>query len=167
MSREPASRMPDDDPFTIEEDKSGYDEDKFYTAAREVKGFSATKRVNIPPNLSSAISVVVASPKIPEIRTEADFVRDALVHNMYRCSRIMKDRGMDSEEMHAAAEELRIETLNSMLRNRGERINKMIIDARESIHSSPDRERRRKEIIDEFSMWPDTDERLQLLREFQ
>lgn len=163
--KETAVRMPDEDPFRQTEESS-YDINTFYTAARETRGFSASKRVNIPPSVAAAVSQAVYSNKLPELRTEADFMRDAIVHNLYRCARIMRERG-GGDFLDAAAEELRIESLITQMKNRGETVHKMIQEARDSINSSHNRDERRKEIINEFSMWPDIEERLQLLREFQ
>lgn len=161
--------MPDEDPFAQIADDSEYSPDGFYTASREPKGFSAAKRVHIPPNLAGTIDRIVGSTLIPEISTPPDFTRDAYVHNVYRIARIAKDRGEDHNFTQAtldAAEELRIETLTESRRARRERIALMIVSARETIAGSMDRERTRREFVEEFGLWPNPEERQLLLREF-
>lgn len=73
------------DPFVTDsssQQSNTYDATKFYTVARDKKGFTTTVRVSIPPSVMSQIASLIATQTIPEYRTSADVLRDALVHRL-------------------------------------------------------------------------------------
>ena len=57
-----------------------YDINAFYTTASQD---SASPRVRISNKQLSIISALVASKEIPDYRTPADFIRDAIYHRLY------------------------------------------------------------------------------------
>jgi hypothetical protein len=63
--------MPEDD---------WYDERRFYTYSQDKKGHSVTARFAIPKNVAGGIKRLVDSGAIPEIRSVADFYRNAIFH---------------------------------------------------------------------------------------
>ncbi len=63
--------MPEDD---------WYDEQRFYTYSQDKKGHSVTARFAIPKNVAGGIKRLVDSGYIPELRSAADFYRNAIFH---------------------------------------------------------------------------------------
>lgn len=63
---------------------STYDPEKFYVGSTNTKGFQASIRVNIPPEVHAEIGALVASRDFPMYRTNQDFYRDAIVHHLKR-----------------------------------------------------------------------------------
>lgn len=76
--------MPDDAFLTdaAESTSAAYSPDKFYTAARNKKGFGTSYRVTVPPELLARVSQLVSSKQIPEYTTPDCFFRDAVVHRI-------------------------------------------------------------------------------------
>lgn len=90
------SRNMDKDPFLADSSEnadSSYSTSKFYTAARDKKGFSTTVRLNVPPTFMAELAALVASGEIPEYRTSADAIRDFLVHGLM----VKKDAGASTD----------------------------------------------------------------------
>lgn len=77
------------DPFAT--DKKGYSLDKFYTKSTDGKGISETKYVKLPPSLIGEIGELIAQRKIPDYRTDADFIRDAIVHRLRYVAEMVAD----------------------------------------------------------------------------
>ena len=70
------------DPSEWDVDRSTYDMDKFYTTAKDTKGFSASMHTRIPPTIETQISRLVHSKRFEELQTPSDFVRDAIFHRL-------------------------------------------------------------------------------------
>ena len=62
---------------------SSYDPDKFYTEASDKSGRGDPVNARIPPQIAGTIAALVQSAKIPEYRTQSDFIRDAVVHRLH------------------------------------------------------------------------------------
>lgn len=61
---------------------STYDPDKFYTSASDKQGRGDPTTVRVPPQAASTIAALVQSQRIPEYTTQADFIRDAVIHRL-------------------------------------------------------------------------------------
>lgn len=61
---------------------SAYDPDKFYTEASDKTGRGEPSTVRLPAQVGGSIAALVQSAKIPEYRTQSDFIRDAVVHRL-------------------------------------------------------------------------------------
>lgn len=82
--------VPDEyDPFATE--NNGYSVDAFYTRSTDGNGVSETKYVKLPPSLLAGIGDLVASRVIPEYRTEADVIRDAVYHRLHHVAMMKRD----------------------------------------------------------------------------
>lgn len=66
---------------------SGYDPDKFYTQASDKRGHSVKVAVNIPTTISSQIAKIIAAGYVDAYGTQADLIRDAIVHHLERLSK--------------------------------------------------------------------------------
>jgi len=88
-----------------EDTSNNYSVSKYYTSARDKKGFSTTVRVSIPPVVMSNIASFVATQRIPEYKTSQDVLRDALVHRL----QWLRDN-VDSLVLNDAAKMLIMET---------------------------------------------------------
>lgn len=64
---------------TLPED-NWYDERRFYTYSQDKRGHSVTARFAIPKNIAGHIKRIVDSGVIPELRSAADFYRNAIFH---------------------------------------------------------------------------------------
>lgn len=60
-----------------------YDPNKFYTEASDKSGRGDPVNARIPPQIAGTIAALVQSGKIPEYRTQSDFIRDAIVHRLH------------------------------------------------------------------------------------
>lgn len=60
-----------------------YDPDKYYTEASDKNGRGDPVNTRIPPQIAGSIAALVQSGKIPEYRTQSDFIRDAVVHRLH------------------------------------------------------------------------------------
>lgn len=77
------------DPFTMNDDKD-YKPTNVYARSTDGQGHSTNMQVRVPPTISTEISALIASQVIPEYRTAADFIRDAVIHKMYEVSQRKK-----------------------------------------------------------------------------
>jgi len=64
---------------TLPED-NWYDERRFYTYSQDKRGHSVTARFAIPKNIAGHIKRIVDSGVIPELKSAADFYRNAIFH---------------------------------------------------------------------------------------
>ncbi len=64
---------------TLPED-NWYDERRFYTYSQDKKGHSVVARFSVPKNIAGHIKRIVDSGVIPELRSAADFYRNAIFH---------------------------------------------------------------------------------------
>lgn len=60
-----------------------YDPNKYYTEASDKNGRGDPVNTRIPPQIAGSIAALVQSGRIPEYRTQSDFVRDAVVHRLH------------------------------------------------------------------------------------
>jgi len=60
-----------------------YDPSKYYTEASDKSGRGDPANARIPPQIAGTIAALVQSAKIPEYRTQSDFIRDAIVHRLH------------------------------------------------------------------------------------
>lgn len=154
-----------DDPFRMD---STYDRDRFYTASRNKKGFGTTVRVLLPPELLAQIGLMTQSNSFPELRTQADFLRDAIVHNLHRLAEIAKRKDYyDSELYMQAASREHVRAQIDMIANRSEDLDLMIKKCRDAIHYSDDRERTKKELMELIESFPDASGRERLRKELR
>jgi hypothetical protein len=58
----------------------GYDPNKFYVRATDIKGHGERVSFKVPPEISAQIAELIFSKSFPEYRTPLDFWRDAGVH---------------------------------------------------------------------------------------
>lgn len=77
------------DPFAGE--TKGYQRDNFYTAARDGAGNSETKYLKISGAILGQIGSLVSGRQIPAYKTEADFIRDAIVHRLHDVGEAIDD----------------------------------------------------------------------------
>lgn len=82
------------DPFAL--DDRGYSRDNFYTKSTDGKGNSETKYMKLPPSFIARIGELVASRKVPAYRTDADFIRDAILHRLHDVSQMVKNGELES-----------------------------------------------------------------------
>lgn len=61
---------------------SGYSQDNFYTRSTDGNGHSSLVHVKISPALHGELTRLVQGADVPEYRTHADVVRDALIHRL-------------------------------------------------------------------------------------
>lgn len=59
-----------------------YRVDQFYTRSTNKFDHSKELRANVPTNIHAQVMEIVQNPKFPSIRTNADFIRDAIVHRL-------------------------------------------------------------------------------------
>ena len=87
MSEQPTSRHADD-AFKLDED---YDLEIEYTRSTNKKGFGESIYVKVAPEIAGALGSLVASRKIPELRTVQDAVRSAIVHRLHHWAEAIED----------------------------------------------------------------------------
>ena len=78
-------------------DDEWYDEQRFYTYSQDKKGHSVIARFAIPKNVAGGIKRVVDSGAIPEIRSSADFYRNAIFHWSRRVAQWIDDGDLMAE----------------------------------------------------------------------
>lgn len=61
-----------------------YDPEAFYTEARDKNGGGEIVNARIPPQIHGSLAALVQSGKIPQYRTQSDFIRNAMVHQLHR-----------------------------------------------------------------------------------
>lgn len=67
--------------FDVED--GGYARTHFYTAGTDKRGHSERLVARVPPTVMGEVAHLVQSGLIPEYRTAADFVRDAIHHRLH------------------------------------------------------------------------------------
>jgi hypothetical protein len=77
------------DPFAGE--TKGYHRENFYTGARDGAGNSETKYLKISGSILGQIGALVSGRKVPAYKTEADFIRDAIVHRLHDVGVMIED----------------------------------------------------------------------------
>lgn len=90
-----------DDPWVLAT-STQYDPEKIYVRASDSHGHSALMHVKMSPMLYGEIRALVQGGHIPELRTYADVVRDAVIHRMVQYREMLKDRGISSGTLGAA-----------------------------------------------------------------
>lgn len=68
-----------------------YNEDAFYTRSTNKYDHSTDIRFRFPPHLSAMVSEVVDSKRFPQLRSSADFYRDAAVHRLHHINEMIRD----------------------------------------------------------------------------
>lgn len=82
------------DPFALSGE--GYSPDKFYTRSTDGKGASETKYFKAVPSIMGSVGELVASRQIPQYKTEADFIRDAIYHRLKYVAEGLKDGRLEA-----------------------------------------------------------------------
>lgn len=82
------------DPFTMQDD-SEYSEANVYNRSTDGHGHNVNLQTRIAPDIAGEINALVASQVIPEYRTAADVVRDALVHRLYYIAQRTKNGDLE------------------------------------------------------------------------
>jgi len=77
------------DPFKGE--SKGYSREHFYCSARDGAGNNETKYLKIAGSVLGQIGMIVSSKDIPVYKTEADFIRDAIVHRLHDIAEMLED----------------------------------------------------------------------------
>jgi hypothetical protein len=80
--------LPDDD---------WYDEQRFYTYSQDKKGHSSIAKFALPKNIAGGIKKLVDSGNIPELRSAADFYRNAIFHWARKVNQWVEDGEFVSE----------------------------------------------------------------------
>lgn len=81
------------DPFGGED--NGYKRTNFYTRATDGKGNSDTKYVKMSPTILGAIGELIATRQIPGYKTEADLIRDAVVHRLHDLNEMIESKALE------------------------------------------------------------------------
>ncbi len=109
-----------------EVENDDYDPTRFYTKSEDAKGHSYHARVNIPKPLAGEIAELISSGAVPQYRSVADVIRDAVYHRVKQISRLIDDgkleQGADmamllSEEIQLEEEAVHAEQLIDAMRN--------------------------------------------------
>jgi hypothetical protein len=82
------------DPFTMQDD-SEYSPDNVYNRSTDGHGHNVNLQTRVAPDIAGEINALVASQVIPEYRTSADVVRDALVHRLYHIAQRTKNGDLE------------------------------------------------------------------------
>jgi hypothetical protein len=93
------------DPWDTAQGNEPYREDRIYTRSVDQRGFGTSVRAKVPPDIAAEMSKIVAKEWVPEYRTTADFVRDAIVHRLHYWSERITDKQLQrvvSSERRAA-----------------------------------------------------------------
>ena len=62
---------------------NAYSLDAFYTRSKDFQGHSTVYHVRMPDYVAGEIAAIIESKKIPEYRTAADLIRDAIIHRLH------------------------------------------------------------------------------------
>jgi len=62
----------------------GYDPNKFFVMATDVKGHGNNLQVKFPPEALRQIQELIATDAFPQYRLPSDFIRDAVHHHLHR-----------------------------------------------------------------------------------
>lgn len=109
------------DPWSLS--SNNYSQENFYVRATDGNGHDAVLQTKISPALLGEIQRLVQSREIPQYRTYADLVRDALVHRL----RYLADEYPGAVNLHALEIEQRQAEIDRVLGER-EAWDKMITD---------------------------------------
>lgn len=82
------------DPFTMQDD-GDYSPDTVYNRSTDGHGHNVNIQTRVAPDIAGELNALVASQVIPEYRTSADVVRDALVHRLYYIAQKIKDGDLE------------------------------------------------------------------------
>lgn len=85
------------DNWQTDDGQGWYDPKKFYVGSEDRNGHSAQIRVWIPKNLAGQIGRLVEAGRIPEIRSQNDFARDALFHRAKQVAQWLDDDELMTE----------------------------------------------------------------------
>lgn len=77
--------------WETDEDEGWYDPKKFYTYSQDKYGHSAKVEIPIPKMVAGEVAGIVQSGRIPELRTPADFYRNAVRHEAYRVGKMLEE----------------------------------------------------------------------------
>lgn len=83
--------------WETEAEAAWYSPQKFYTNTEDKHGHSSLLRVWVPKNLAGQIGRIVESGVIPELRSRADFYRDAMLHRAHNIATWLDDGVLDKE----------------------------------------------------------------------
>lgn len=118
------------DPWTLS--STNYDPANFYCRATDGNGHDAVLQSKISPALLAEIQRLVQSKVIPQYRTYADFIRDAMIHRL----RYLSDQypgsanlqAIEIEQRQAELDHIKIqrESWNKLLRDLDEQLQELI-----------------------------------------
>lgn len=100
------------DPWSLS--STNYSQENFYVRATDGNGHDATLQTKVSPALLGEIQRLVQSREIPQYRTYADLVRDALVHRL----RYLADEYPGAVNLHALEIEQRQAEVDRVLGER-------------------------------------------------
>lgn len=81
------------DPFQGSGKEKGYNRTDFYTSSGGREN-GESKNVRLPTWAIGPLGELIASRKVPDYRTEADFWRDAAIHRLHDVSEMLDDDGL-------------------------------------------------------------------------
>lgn len=91
MSKKPAQTaqatitpMPGMDLWATED--AAYSIDGYYTRSKDQQGHSTVYHVRMPDFVAGRIAAIIESKTVPDYKTAADFIRDAIVHRLHYLS---------------------------------------------------------------------------------
>ena len=67
-------------------DDGAYSVDNFYTKSKDMQGHSTVYHVRLPDYVAGEIGSMIESRRIPDYRTAADLIRDAITHRLHYLS---------------------------------------------------------------------------------
>lgn len=76
-------------------DDGAYSIDNFYTKSKDMQGHSTVYHVRLPDYVAGEIGSMIESRKIPDYRTAADLIRDAIVHRLHYLSERTTSTALD------------------------------------------------------------------------
>lgn len=117
------------DPWALSQ--QGYDRNKLYTRSTDGQGHSATLYSKVSPALMHEIQALIQSRSIPELRTVADVVRDALIHRLHDYRDMLPPGALNLG--HAIAIEMRQAEIDKMRADR-EAWDRLINDVNAQLH---------------------------------
>lgn len=77
-------------------DDGTYSIDNFYTKSKDMQGHSTVYHVRLPDYVAGEIGSMIESRKIPDYRTAADLIRDAIVHRLHYLSGRLSSTTLDT-----------------------------------------------------------------------